>query len=208
MFRLLAISIDVISVSVFLIPIFPVILKCFGENRDQRERVLLFLFALYVSAVFSAVGIPNVQTVAWIPSIHVIPLIDIVNSPFSYLKNSVLNVLLFVPLGFLSPLLWKEFCTKRAMLWLGIGSSLFIEFIQIFTLRLTDIDDIIMNTAGALLGFACVKRLLKCQEGVWNAGCDSDGRDRRELLAVFALVFLLMFFISPFLENVLWEWYL
>lgn len=40
----------------------------------------------------------------------------------------------------------------------GLGLSLTIEFVQLFTLyRATDIDDLITNTVGALVGYGCFK---------------------------------------------------
>lgn len=67
---------------------------------------------------------------------------------------NVLNVALFVPLGLLVPLLG----TKRPRLWkialMGLAVSLVIEVSQLANLRATDVDDIIMNTLGAIIGCA------------------------------------------------------
>jgi len=73
-----------------------------------------------------------------------------------YVITEVLgNVALFVPLGFLLPLLWKKQEKLWAMLVTCVGISVFIELVQLLIpQRATDIDDVIMNTLGALLGFA------------------------------------------------------
>jgi len=68
-------------------------------------------------------------------------------------KGLVLNILLFVPIGILLPLLWQRFQRWYAVVLTGAGLSLLIELSQLFTYRVTDIDDLMMNTLGALVGY-------------------------------------------------------
>lgn len=66
----------------------------------------------------------------------------------------LLNTLMFVPLGFLLPLVFKgKFNNFRSVLAVSFSATFLTEFIQLFTLRGTDIDDIITNTLGGVLGF-------------------------------------------------------
>lgn len=63
------------------------------------------------------------------------------------------NVLLFIPIGFLLPMVIKK------PVWLppiiGIGISVIIELIQLITHRgMCETDDVISNTIGFLIGFA------------------------------------------------------
>jgi glycopeptide antibiotics resistance protein len=62
------------------------------------------------------------------------------------------NILLFVPLSLLAPLLWRRDSWRFAVL-LGGALSLGIELIQLAIGRAFDIDDLLMNTLGALLGW-------------------------------------------------------
>lgn len=62
------------------------------------------------------------------------------------------NIGMFVPVGFGLPMLWRKMKWYHAVLF-GGGFSFLIELIQVFTGRVSDIDDLILNTAGALLGF-------------------------------------------------------
>ena len=69
------------------------------------------------------------------------------------------NVLLFIPIGFLLPMVIKK------PVWLppiiGIGISVIIELIQLITHRgMCETDDVISNTIGFLIGFAVI-RLIK-----------------------------------------------
>ncbi len=72
----------------------------------------------------------------------------------AFLINIVGNVLLFVPLGFCLPFFWPRWRRFTKMLLVGAGFSFTIEFIQLFINRSVDIDDLILNTAGVLLGYA------------------------------------------------------
>ncbi|RZQ65158.1 VanZ family protein [Amycolatopsis suaedae] len=70
-----------------------------------------------------------------------------------------MNVLLFVPLGFFARTLWRRGIVGGAAL--GFGFSLLIEITQAtanfgtapFVYRVFDVDDLMANTAGALLGW-------------------------------------------------------
>ena len=62
------------------------------------------------------------------------------------------NIIMFMPVGFFPALLWRGWRWWKALL-AGFGTSVSIEFIQFFIGRSTDIDDVILNTIGALLGF-------------------------------------------------------
>lgn len=60
------------------------------------------------------------------------------------------NLLLFVPLGFFLRLLWNRSVSNTALT--GFAFSLLIEISQLFNRRSTDIDDLLTNTLGAVLG--------------------------------------------------------
>ena len=62
------------------------------------------------------------------------------------------NVVLFMPFGLFSALLWRNFGWKRALL-TGVCITLFIESCQLFIGRAFDIDDLMLNTLGVFCGF-------------------------------------------------------
>ena len=62
------------------------------------------------------------------------------------------NIAMFVPIGFFPALLWRGWRWWKALP-LGLLTSCTIESIQFFIGRSTDIDDVILNTTGAVLGF-------------------------------------------------------
>lgn len=70
------------------------------------------------------------------------------------LVNIVGNLLLFMPFGFLMPLLFAQVRGAWAVLWRALAASLAIEVVQIATrARATDVDDVIINAAGAMAGY-------------------------------------------------------
>lgn len=66
--------------------------------------------------------------------------------------NFIGNIVMFMPLGFFPPLLWKKQSLKKTLLF-AFTASLFIEICQLPLSRETDIDDLWLNTLGALLGY-------------------------------------------------------
>lgn len=85
--------------------------------------------------------------------------------PFSDTKIDIvgyfLNVVLFFPLGLMLPLLWAEFGNCKAVVFAGAALSLIVELSQLINNRATDIDDLILNTLGTLLGFLVFKLILR-----------------------------------------------
>lgn len=67
-----------------------------------------------------------------------------------FLINFLGNIVIFMPLGFLIPLLWK--ISNKKVILSGFILSLFIEICQLFLARGSDIDDLILNTLGTYLG--------------------------------------------------------
>ena len=68
-----------------------------------------------------------------------------------------LNILLFIPLGILLPIMNERNKRFKALIIWAIGFSVMIELSQILNHRATDIDDILFNTLGAVLGYGMYK---------------------------------------------------
>lgn len=73
-----------------------------------------------------------------------------------------LNVLLFVPLGYLVPSVTEQIDRWWKMLLIGFGFSLVIEIAQLITrLGWFDTSDLLHNTVGSLIGWNIYKKVLK-----------------------------------------------
>lgn len=69
------------------------------------------------------------------------------------LLNLTGNVFLFSPIGFFLPLIWRRWQPFYKIFWVGFGTTCFIEFVQYFIGRSPDVDDILLNTIGVLVGY-------------------------------------------------------
>ena len=203
MVRLLSIGIGVSSTALVLLPVMILLRVTMFRRYPGKKSVLVFLYAVYLSGVFTAVGIPSVNNLTVHAEFNWIPVMDIVNSPAEYVKNTVLNVILFIPLGFFLPAIWGRYRSLKRTSLIGLGLSFVIEGLQIFTFRLTDIDDLITNTIGTILGY-CLFKFLSGRIR-WNI---SDFHEKYEPFAVCGIVFLAMFLIQPFLSGRMWEYVL
>lgn len=69
------------------------------------------------------------------------------------ITQTIANVLMFIPLGFIFPVAFKrarKFWKTTACM---ILFSFFIGFVQYFIGRSADIDDLMLNTLGGILGY-------------------------------------------------------
>lgn len=76
-------------------------------------------------------------------------------------RNIILNILMFVPLGVLLPIMFKK-CQKFWITYLiGFLATIILEVIQLITKRgIFEIDDIFNNTLGCLIGYGIVMILI------------------------------------------------
>jgi glycopeptide antibiotics resistance protein len=86
-------------------------------------------------------------------------LFDLKSSPLEMLAALFGNVLLFAPFGFLLPLLVPAMRRWWQALAAGAGLSLLIELYQLVwpSVRKADVNDVLMNALGTLLGFAALR---------------------------------------------------
>ena len=140
------------------------------KNRGtdwRREAVLLLMlvnFAVLLRITFFPMNTLNgrVQPLIFEPSavwpfkLNLVPFVGLklFNARNLMILNIVGNILMFVPSGILFPSLFARMRTFPRTLAAGIGLSVFIELLQLpFSVRTTDIDDIIFNTAGTAMGY-------------------------------------------------------
>ena len=111
-----------------------------------------FGLCLYLSGVLAVTGIG--KPFGYFPRISLVPFVDMIKGP----GDTTLNVLLFVPLGVLLPMLHPAFRTGGRVACGAFCLSLASELTQMFGLGITDINDLMTNTAGACLGFLILRR--------------------------------------------------
>lgn len=131
------------------------------KSRDGIKGINVICFLAYFAVVLYLTVFMRIGSVDT----------SIVTTPFDDLKDAIqyrdpalvqhmaLNVLLFVPFGYLIPAMHPEKLRKCSFAFLGgIVCSTIIEGIQmIFSLGQSDIDDIIANSIGAVIGYIIVR---------------------------------------------------
>ena len=124
-------------------------------------RILLWLLLLCYLAVllritvfrsdFGAHALFTNGKILWIPFVELLRILH--NSLGMFLYLFVGNLIWFMPLGFLLPILTKV--RSRVILW-GFLLSLYIEVSQyIFGTGVSEVEDLILNTLGTALGYLC-----------------------------------------------------
>ena len=192
MHRVISMCLEAAIASVVLIPVFLVLnQRCFC---DRTRTVCYFIFAVYLAAVDSVVGLPDITYIRFDPHLNFVPFAYM----FSDFQNSFLNVLLFMPLGFLLPVFWKNFKKFHWTVLFGFCISLLIEVLQIFTFRATDVNDLMTNTLGTFLGWFIARILL------WLAPGITPGWKTKDVYIVCGVTFAVMFFVQPFLADLVW----
>ena len=189
MHRILSMCLDAAVSALVLVPLFLLLNRYYFHNL--KRTVCLFFLAVYLSGVFAVVGLPDIRYIRFDPHFNFAPF----RYMFSDFTNSALNVLLFVPLGFLLPVLWTNFKKFHWTVLFGFCTSLLIEVLQIFTFRATDINDLMTNTFGTLLGWFAARLLLRFVPGIVLS------EKTKEVYVVCGVTFLVMFFVQPFLAE-------
>ena len=103
---------------------------------------------------------------AWPFRMNLVPLVNLLDyeSKKDLLLNIIGNFALFIPTGIVTPILYRNLDSLKKVTLTGFLISLTIEIIQLpFAVRASDVDDLILNTAGCLLGYA-LYRLFRRKE--------------------------------------------
>lgn len=123
--------------------------------RIDRELICLAFF-LFLTMLFTQTFIVNsgINEIKLIPFEVIIRQITEVNDDIegrqAFIFNIIGNIAIFVPVGFLASAVFRKGLGKTILVCFFI--SLFIEVFQIPLDRVTDVDDLILNTTGAAIG--------------------------------------------------------
>lgn len=162
----------VLIIIVLCILYFPIFfrLKRKGTPFFRQVSYILFIWSIAM-IIFATIFFmmpnnfsPEMRTVNLIPFIW---LRDGINYRIEIFE-SIFNVLMFVPFGFFLPLVFKKCRQFSTTLGIAFLFTLTVESTQFFIGRIADVDDIITNVLGALIGygfFKCLNGLLKDLSG-------------------------------------------
>lgn len=144
-------------------------LKKQSDDIQWKEEVIRWILTFYgVCLLMTTVFRSDLSLVKMITrpygwdTVNLIPFIELkklwgYGYIWSFTYNVVGNIIWFIPLGFLLPLLEKKWGLIKIV---GIGMllSLGIELLQFICVTgISDVDDVIFNTLGTLVGYGFYK---------------------------------------------------
>lgn len=179
-----------------LYPLFCILLPCmlyvliqtkgFHQRTNFIHMIWVFIFLYYVYLVLETTGIGTIWEIGLYPGMKLQEEINLIPFRDGISLSMILNVVMFMPLGFLLPLLWKEYQSLVRTAIIGFCFSCGIEFCQLFNRRVSDVDDLLMNTLGAILGWLIwivSSRITHLKYGRRNQGF--GGKEGAVYLALF-----------------------
>ncbi len=166
-----------------------------ARKIDWKRELLLLLMYVNLAVILRVTFYPAALSEGRVASLffdpvraypfrtNLVPLKNILDYDdlFATALNVAGNVGLFVPSGILFPFLYRKLDTFGRTVLVGFLLSLTIELLQLpFFTRTTDVDDLILNTAGAVAGYAlwALARLLIRK---WRERRQTRSGERKEL---------------------------
>jgi glycopeptide antibiotics resistance protein len=172
-------------------------------RSSLKNEIILLITVSYIAAVIKITIVPDV-TLMWIPEeerflfqikagsprmpnlipfqtifgfIHGETYVNETDSLRVILKNLFGNLFLLTPLGFLLPTISARFRKASNVFAFGIVFAILIEVIQYFIGRVSDIDDVILNSIGILLGYLFYWFFAKYIPGLLSKYFDKDNKE-------------------------------
>ena len=143
------------TIAIIVFCVFTVV-KCLAKRKFEFKPLIMlceFAWILTVLMILKITGIIGVYfgTTSFF--------YGIVNFSFNVFKEGVsmatlLNIILFIPFGFFSAVVFKKLRDKWIYgVLIGLIFSMIIEFLQIFNGRYGSLQDVLMNTIGTFVGY-------------------------------------------------------
>ncbi len=137
-----------------------------GSVSIKREAQLLMVYVCII-VIARIVNFPmhhvngHIDTMKFDPSrilplwLNLIPIVHLFDIYDGWQINIIGNIAMFIPVGIVWPVCFKELNTFGKAVLAGGGFSLVIEITQLlFFERASDVDDLILNTLGVAIGAA------------------------------------------------------
>ena len=140
--------------TILYLPMF-FVLKRKGKGFIRQVSYVICLWSLSVP-VFAAIFF--VIPITFKPELYILNLMPLAWAGEGHISRRILteiipNVLMFAPLGFSIPVVFVKMREIYMVAWIAFLLSLGIEFFQYFIGRSADIDDLLANIMGAVVGY-------------------------------------------------------
>lgn len=181
-----------------------------NKKRTSLYNAGIILLSVVMVIIFSLRGVSpisgfnieiRIDEISFIPFRGIIEMLQGGLTLHTFV-NILGNIIMFMPMGFLLPLLFSNLYSLKKTVAVGFGTSLLIEFTQLFLIRATDIDDLILNTLGTMLGylvFLTFKKLLSRLTGKFSI--ESIGIENKLMLWSCILVPYMVIIMAGFYDR-------
>ena len=160
----------IVLISILYLPIL-FILKKKGKS-PIRQLSYIGVFCSFFLIVFATIlFVPmNFHPEEYILNLSPFNWLENTNSVQQFIVEKIPNIILFIPLGFFIPIVFKKQRKLYKTLLLSFSITFGVEFIQFFIGRSADIVDIITNLFGTIIGYTIYKLLNSlCKSNLfWN----------------------------------------
>jgi len=166
----------------------------FSKKKHQKKitykaELILFLFYIYVISVMTltVIPLPFNRLEFSRGGINLIPIVETISGlklalkypeyPFAEytFQNLIGNIILFIPFGIFLPILSYRYRSLANVIIMAFICSASIETVQFIErqfeiYRYVDIDDVILNVSGAIIGFIIINNLVLKKAKMWGKG--------------------------------------
>lgn len=192
-----------VSGYIFVVPVILLYFWYLGKLGKKQTKIhisTVFVFCYYLIGILTMTGIGKLKSFS--PNIVPIPFLDMISGPI----DTMLNIILFVPLGFFLPLLYKKYNRISNTALTSFLFSLSIEIVQMFGRGSTDINDLITNTVGTSLGFFAYRSFSKLlREETHGKFQANKSNNKMEVWFFIIYSFVIMVTIQPFVISSLFS---
>lgn len=178
----------------FLAALAPLCLIYLIRHGLDRSFGWLLIFGIYLMLVFNVTGAGTLYDISMYgfqwrgEQVNFIP-----SEGEASLINNLLNVVMLMPFGFVAASFFQGKAKTTKVISSGFSLILLIELSQLLNNRRTDIDDVIMNGAGLIIGLIIWKicSLINSRLSLFNI----KSPIKFQVITVVLIVFLSRFFL-------------
>lgn len=169
------------AILILLLPVlFAIMIVSLIKRWSFSKTLASLIFALYAAIVILIVLLPfPIKLMPGEPCLNIpvnlIPFANIADAwrthigtehQLYFFRLVIGNIVLFVPFGFLAPFVWKKIRETRIAIILFLAVPICLELVQYVNgirigslYRSVDVDDVILNFLGAMLGYLTYRLL-------------------------------------------------
>ena len=135
------------------------------KKKSIPNRIMEWAYIVYIMLVLNITGITTIQELKFEWFTNSIKNIEVtIPENFSSLMMIAFNIIMFIPFGLLTPWMWEKMNIKKTAV-IAIIFTIAIELIQGFSGRFVELNDVLANTLGAIIGiilYLIVRKIKKC----------------------------------------------